>query len=206
MIKNSTKFILHHSAKDVLYESKNFIDRNTDSMSPSLNQFLLDKCSASIKKIYSMKANPNEQEEEPEDPKNKKRVSAAPKTIWGKFSIQINELMNELAEPLIPNDFNPDKAILDAISAAANKKGNQPQCEKCELHFIRCIKPNDAKIKDFYIHAMTLQQITYMGVLESIKVKQENFPYRKSYEEFYKQYELLSPAYSEGRYAMMTAP
>ena len=51
---------------------------------------------------------------------------------------------------------------------------------------------------------MTLQQINYMGVLESISVKQENFPFRKKYEDFYKQYELLSPAYSEGRYDMMS--
>ena len=51
---------------------------------------------------------------------------------------------------------------------------------------------------------MTLQQITYMGVLESIKVKQENFPYRKKYEEFYRIYELLSPAYAEGRYDLLS--
>lgn len=43
-----------------------------------------------------------------------------------------------------------------------------------------------------------------MGVLESIKVKQENFPYRKKYEDFYKIYELLSPAYVEGKYDLMT--
>lgn len=50
---------------------------------------------------------------------------------------------------------------------------------------------------------MTLQQITYMGVLESIKVKQENYPYRKTFEEFYKQYELLSDEYANGKYSMM---
>ena len=43
-----------------------------------------------------------------------------------------------------------------------------------------------------------------MGVLESIKVKQENFPYRKKYEDFYKIYELLSPAYVEGKYDLMS--
>lgn len=50
---------------------------------------------------------------------------------------------------------------------------------------------------------MTLQQITYMGVLESIKVKQENYPYRKKHEDFYKLYELLSPEYSKGRYDLL---
>ena len=43
-----------------------------------------------------------------------------------------------------------------------------------------------------------------MGVLESIKVKQENFPYRKKYEDFYKIYEILSPAFTEGKYDLLS--
>lgn len=112
--------------------------------------------------------------------------------------------MNELAEPLIPNEFNPDKAAEQAAAKAGQAKKNEVVCEKCDLHFIRCLKPNDAKVADLFLHAMTLQQITYMGVLESIKVKQENFPYRRTFEDFYKQYELLSPAYADGRYSMMS--
>ena len=43
-----------------------------------------------------------------------------------------------------------------------------------------------------------------MGVLESIKVKQVNFPRRMKYAEFYKEYELLSPAYGKGRYDLLS--
>lgn len=39
------------------------------------------------------------------------------KSIWAKFRVQIIELMNELAEPLIPTDFNPDRAFLEAQAA-----------------------------------------------------------------------------------------
>ena len=77
------------------------------------------------------------------------------------------------------------------------------QCDPCQLHFIRCIKPNEAKLPDLFIHAMTLQQVTYMGVLESVDLKQKNFPYRKNYEEFYSRYELLSPLYGKCRYDNM---
>ena len=56
---------------------------------------------------------------------------------------------------------------------------------------------------DLFIHALTLQQITYMGVLESVNLKQKNFPYRKTYEEFYARYELLSPLYGVCRYDNM---
>ena len=43
-----------------------------------------------------------------------------------------------------------------------------------------------------------------MGVLESIRVKQENYPYRFKFEDFYWKYELLSSFYSEGRYDLMS--
>jgi hypothetical protein len=80
-----------------------------------------------------------------------RRGPTIPNTIWGKFSIQILELMNELAEPLIPKDFNNKN-----VSQSEIKKTNEPPCEKCDLHFIRCLKPNDKKIPDFFAHAMTL--------------------------------------------------
>ena len=85
--------------------------------------------------------------------------------------------MNELAEPL-----------LEWTKENEEQKKSDPgpaPCEFCELHFIRCIKPNEDKRSNYFIHAMTLQQITYMGVLESVDLKQKNYPYRKKYEEFY---------------------
>ncbi len=42
-----------------------------------------------------------------------------------------------------------------------------------------------------------------MGVLESVDLKQKNFPYRKYYEEFYQKYEILSPLYGTSRYDNM---
>ena len=50
---------------------------------------------------------------------------------------------------------------------------------------------------------MTLQQITYMGVLESVDLKQKNFPFRKKFEEFYSDFELLSPRFATLRYYQM---
>lgn len=132
------------------------------------------------------------------DPKDKKRKGPTLKTIWGKFNVQINDLMMELAEPLIPSDFGDEPA------KPAAKKKKEPECDPTDLHFIRCLKPNDVKKPNIFFHAMTLQQITYMGVLESIRVKQENFPYRYKYEDFYRLYELLSQEYVNGRYDLMS--
>jgi myosin heavy subunit len=42
-----------------------------------------------------------------------------------------------------------------------------------------------------------------MGVLESVDLKQKNFPFRKKYEEFYARYEILGPLYGTIRYDKM---
>ena len=47
---------------------------------------------------------------------------------------------------------------------------------------------------------MTLQQVTYMGVLESIEVKQKNYPYRRKFVEFYQRYEDLCSASATKRF------
>ena len=39
-----------------------------------------------------------------------------------------------------------------------------------------------------------------MGVLESVDLKQKNFPFRKKFEDFYSEFELLSPRYATIRY------
>lgn len=148
-----------------------------------------------------MKTGLEPKEDEDADPKAKKRTKAAPKTIWGKFSQAIYDLMSELAEPLTQDLDDPSIGHKPTLP---KNHGLEAPCEKTDLHFIRCLKPNDKKVANFFSHSMTLQQITYMGVLESIKVKQVNFPYRKKHAEFYKLYELLSPAYGEGRYDLLS--
>ena len=69
-------------------------------MSISLAKLIGEETDETIGKIYQMKTGFEAKEEEPDDPKMKKRTKAAPKTIWGKFSVQIQDLMFELAEPL----------------------------------------------------------------------------------------------------------
>jgi len=106
-----------------------------------------------------MKTGQEVEKDETDDPraKGQNKDASKEKSIWGKFSIQIINLMYELAEPLIPNDFNPDKKLEEELAAKNPKKVDTgPPCEKCDLHFIRCLKPNDKKVKNLFVHAMTL--------------------------------------------------
>jgi hypothetical protein len=83
------------------------------------------------------------------------------------------DLMDELAEPLIKIRAPTE---IDAPPTGKGPVQAPPTGEKTELHFIRCIKPRPKpEFKDdqpgLFIHSLTFQQITYMGVLESVELK-----------------------------------
>ena len=58
----------------------------------------------------------------------------------------------------------------------------------CDVSFIRCLKPNQEKQKENFQNIYVLQQIKYLGVLESIKIRKDGFPFRKDYKLFFQQY------------------
>lgn len=60
-----------------------------------------------------------------------------------------------------------------------------------ECHFVRCIKPNEEKRKDFWVPSLALNQIRYLGILDSINVRRESLPVRKFFEDFYAKYQDL---------------
>jgi myosin heavy subunit len=104
----------------------------------------------------------------------------------------MDNLMEEMAEALLKMGGDNSQPIPEGV-------------EPTELHFIRCIKPrpkplNKTDRPGLFVYTMTLQQITYMGVLESVELKQKNFPFRKKFIEFYQEYELLSPRFSTIRF------
>lgn len=106
-------------------------------------------------------------------------------TIWKKFAVQIRDLMEELGE------------------ATLAKKGAEAS-EPCELHFIRCIKPNELAHKNMFVHSLVLLQITYMGVLDTIKVRKANYPHRLGYMRFYERYEDLCSASSSAPFRVLS--
>jgi len=65
------------------------------------------------------------------------------------------------------------------------------ELNSCECHFIRCIKPNEVKKADFFLPQLVLQQIKYMGILDTIKVRKDSFPIRTPYKAFYEKYQEL---------------
>ena len=56
------------------------------------------------------------------------------------------------------------------------------------VHFIRCIKPNETKKPKSPVHSYILSQVRYLGVFETIQIRKKTFPVRKEYKDFTKEY------------------
>ena len=59
------------------------------------------------------------------------------------------------------------------------------------VHYIRCIKPNEAKQAWKFEGPMVLSQLQACGVLETVKISCAGYPTRWTYEEFASRYYML---------------
>lgn len=62
------------------------------------------------------------------------------------------------------------------------------------VHYIRCIKPNEAKVAWEFEPNMVLSQLRACGVLETIRISCAGYPSRWTFEEFADRYYALVPS------------
>ncbi|KAI9496210.1 P-loop containing nucleoside triphosphate hydrolase protein [Zychaea mexicana] len=62
------------------------------------------------------------------------------------------------------------------------------------VHYIRCIKPNEAKVAWEFEPSMVLSQLRACGVLETIRISCAGYPSRWTFEEFAERYYALVPS------------
>jgi len=57
--------------------------------------------------------------------------------------------------------------------------------DRSRPHYIRCIKPNNMKIPDKFDSSLVLQQLRYIGVVETVRIRRVGYPVQLSYESFF---------------------
>ena len=112
-----------------------------------------------------------------------------------KYMVRIFRKVLIEKEDVVSKSTDPDDKFL------THKFRNEMQSlmeelESSNCSFIRCLKPNEVGQSDYWVSSLVLNQIRYLGVLDSIKIRREAVPIRKSYKEFYSQFhdlDLVSP-------------
>jgi myosin-5 len=69
------------------------------------------------------------------------------------------------------------------------------ELRSCQCSFMRCIKPNEAKSSEIWTSSLVVLQIRYLGLLDSIKIRKESYPFRFVFKQFVQRYLELEPTY-----------
>ncbi|PFX28678.1 Unconventional myosin-X [Stylophora pistillata] len=58
-------------------------------------------------------------------------------------------------------------------------------------YFVRCVKPNEKKLPQFFNPKLVLNQLRYSGMLETVRIRRAGYPVRRTYEDFLFRYKVL---------------
>ncbi|XP_076272228.1 unconventional myosin ID isoform X2 [Rhynchophorus ferrugineus] len=73
-------------------------------------------------------------------------------------------------------------SMLELVKTLTNK---QP-------HYVRCIKPNEIKSPSSFDYERVKHQVSYLGLIENVRVRRAGFAYRQRYDKFLKRYKMIS--------------
>ncbi len=125
------------------------------------------------------------------------------------------EALKATTNPLLKEVFASVEAAQAKVAAAAPAKGGRRMVHRkptlgsifkaslidlmkiinsTNVHYIRCIKPNEEKVAWKFDSLMVLSQLRACGVLETIRISCVGFPTRWTYEEFASRYYMLIPS------------
>ncbi|OJJ48770.1 hypothetical protein ASPZODRAFT_90600 [Penicilliopsis zonata CBS 506.65] len=159
-------FTICHYAIDVTYESDGFIEKNRDTVPDEHMEILRNSCNAFIKEVLDTAAAVRDKDSAS---MSSKQIS----TPGRRIGVAVNR------KPTLGGIF---KSSLIELMNTINST---------DVHYIRCIKPNEAKESWKFEGPMVLSQLRACGVLETVRISTAGYPTRWTYEEFALRYYML---------------
>ena len=161
-------FTVCHYATDVTYESDGFIEKNRDTVPDEHMEVLRVTKNSFLCEVLEAASVVRE-----------KDSTAATGTKAGrKMGVATNR------KPTLGGIF---KSSLIELMQTINST---------DVHYIRCIKPNEGKEAWKFEGPMVLSQLRACGVLETVRISCAGYPTRWTYEEFALRYYMLVPSVS----------
>jgi myosin-5 len=190
----NSAFTIAHYAHDVTYEVEGFLEKNRDTVPDEHMLLLASTKNPFLKEVLDAALG---------------SVKAADPPHPGSPSLSDSGSGGSRRSSIIPD---PGRSSLVAANTgpkrpgAAIRKPTQGSIFKASLvtlmdtlsitnvHYIRCIKPNEAKRPWEFTPSQVLGQLRACGVLETIRISCAGYPSRWTYEEFAERYYMLVPS------------
>lgn len=160
-------FTVCHYAIDVTYESEGFIEKNRDTVPDEHMAVLRATTNPFLKNVLDAASAVRE----------KDVASASSNAVKPAAGRKIGVAVNR--KPTLGGIFR--SSLIELMNTINNT----------DVHYIRCIKPNEAKEAWKFEGPMVLSQLRACGVLETVRISCAGYPTRWTYEEFALRYYML---------------
>ena len=183
--------VLHSAAPDVgvQYYVRGFVEKNRDTLAVNMESAIKASSLTMLQEAYALKA------------KTKSKVHTHSWNIPGTLSLSffcafahfpISSFFRSFPRPLssflLLHKTVGGKFISDMRSLKKALTSTEP-------HFIRCVKPNNAKAARLFSPPLVHHQLQYLGVLSSIEIRHSGFSYRVDFDTFYRQFAMLAGSF-----------
>ena len=165
-------FTVCHYAIDVTYESDGFIEKNRDTVPDEHMEVLRLSTNSFLGEVLEAASVVREKDS------MTAATSKAVATPGRRMGVAANR------KPTLGGIF---KSSLIELMQTINST---------DVHYIRCIKPNESKQAWSFEGPMVLSQLRACGVLETVRISCAGYPTRWTYEEFALRYYMLVPSQS----------
>jgi myosin-5 len=167
-----SSFTVCHYAVDVTYESDGFIEKNRDTVPDEHMEVLRSSSNKFLIEILDIATQIRDKE------------TAATASARPGAAMSAGRRIAVNRKPTLGGIF---KSSLIELMSTINST---------DVHYIRCIKPNEAKQAWKFEGPMVLSQLRACGVLETVRISCAGYPTRWTYEEFALRYYMLVPSAS----------
>ncbi|XP_061861375.1 unconventional myosin-VIIb [Colius striatus] len=177
---HDTKFGINHFAGVVFYESKDFLEKNRDTLSANVMQVVHSSKNRFLREIFQVETTP------PSLGRGTIRHLGADQAYKCGF------LLSRTAGHGQGLDTTKRLSTLGGQFKQSLEK-LMKILEQCQPYFVRCIKPNEYKKPLLFDRELCIKQLRYSGMMETIRIRKSGYPVRYSFEEFCERYRVLLP-------------
>ncbi|XP_062873180.1 unconventional myosin-VIIa [Trichomycterus rosablanca] len=167
---HSLQFGIRHFAGVVHYDCNGFLEKNRDALSLDIITLIQKSSSQLLRRIFDAELSANAPK-----PVNSKIIFSGKKLF--RSMQQVNGVRRQTST--LSGQF---RQSLDTLMKTLSL---------CQPFFIRCFKPNNTKLSAVFDRELCAQQLSYSGMLETIRIRKSGFPIRHKFEEFLGRYRVL---------------
>ena len=176
--RDDSGFFINHFAGCVKYDHRDFMNKNRDSMEPTLIELMKSASVTFLSNLFKEKqAKRSSAQDTSYNKKNQEQSKIS------KHSSKRRTMMKK------NNTIRKEKRAI-ALQFRTQLRDLMSRIESAHVQFVRCIKPNTIN-QNLFDGRHVLQQLKYSGIGELLEFRKLGYPYRYNYLDFRNKYQYI---------------